>query len=175
MNGFPERRLSEIRHGKRKEGGMAESVLSPVSVLWTATMQKHVSGVCFALVVTFPRHFPPFVMSNVLEYLPELEGEEQVYVARIVNEMPEEQAQQFSRIYRHRRQEPQVILLAALAGFIFVAGVHRFIVDEVGMGLLYLFTAGLCFIGTLVDVINYRSIALRYNRRQADEVATLVA
>lgn len=113
-------------------------------------------------------------MSNVLEYLPELEGEEQVYVAGIVNDMSDEEARQFARIYRERRQDPQVILLAALAGFIFVAGVQRFIVDEIGMGLLYLFTAGLCFIGTLVDVVNYKSIAFRYNRQKADEVHMLV-
>jgi TM2 domain-containing membrane protein YozV len=55
-----------------------------------------------------------------------------------------------------------------------VAGVHRFVIDEIGMGLLYLFTAGLCFIGTIVDVINYKSIAFRYNRKQADEVAAMV-
>lgn len=114
------------------------------------------------------------VMSNVLEYLPELEGEEQVYVAGIVNDMSDEEARQFAKIYRERRQDPQVILLAALAGFIFVAGVQRFIVDEIGMGLLYLFTAGLCFIGTLVDVVNYKSIAFRYNRQKADEVHLLV-
>lgn len=113
-------------------------------------------------------------MSNVLEYLPQLEGDEQLYVADLINEMPEEQAEQFARIYRERRKDPQLILLLALVGFVAVAGVHRFVVDEIGMGLLYLFTAGLCFIGTIVDVVNYKSIAFRYNRRQADDVAALV-
>lgn len=113
-------------------------------------------------------------MSNVLEHLPEIEGDEQFYVAKIINDMPEEQAGQFARIYRERRREPTVILLAVLVGFFGVAGVQRFLIDEIGMGLLYLFTAGLCFIGTIVDVINYKSIAFRYNRKQADEVAALV-
>lgn len=113
-------------------------------------------------------------MSNILEYLPELEGDEQLYVAELVNDMPDERAKQFARIYRERRQDPQMILLMALIGFVAVAGVHRFVIDEIGMGLLYLFTAGLCFIGTIVDVVNYKDIAFRYNRRQADEVASLV-
>lgn len=113
-------------------------------------------------------------MSNVLDYLPQLEGDEQLYVAKLVNDMSDEQAEKFARVYRERRKDPQMILLMALVGFVAVAGVHRFVVDEIGMGLLYLFTAGLCFIGTIVDVINYRDIAFRYNRRQADEVASLV-
>jgi TM2 domain-containing membrane protein YozV len=113
-------------------------------------------------------------MSNVIEYLPELEGDEQLYVADLVNDLPEDEAQRFARVYRERRKEPQMILLLALVGFVAVAGVHRFVIDEIGMGLLYLFTAGLCFIGTIVDVINYKSIAFRYNRRQADEVLALI-
>jgi TM2 domain-containing membrane protein YozV len=113
-------------------------------------------------------------MSNVLQHLPEIEGDEQLYVAKLINDMSDEQAEQFARIYRERRKDPQTILLLALVGFVGVAGVHRFVIDEIGMGLLYLFTAGLCLIGTLVDVINYKSVAFRYNRRQADEVAALV-
>ncbi|MFB6231444.1 MAG: TM2 domain-containing protein [Salinibacter sp.] len=113
-------------------------------------------------------------MSNVLQHLPEIKGDEQLYVAKLINDMSDEQADRFARIYRERRKDPQTILLLALVGFAGVSGVHRFVVDEIGMGLLYLLTAGLCLIGTLVDVINYKSIAFRYNRRQADEVAALV-
>lgn len=114
-------------------------------------------------------------MSNVLEYLPELEGDEQLYVAELVNELPEEKAKQFARVYRERRKDPQLILLLALLGFVVVAGVHRFVIDEIGMGFLYLFTAGLCFIGTIVDIVNYKDIAFRYNRKQADEVLALIS
>ena len=113
-------------------------------------------------------------MSNVIEYLPELEGDEQLYVADLVNDLPEDEAQRFARVYRERRKDPQMILLLALVGFVAIAGVHRFVIDEIGMGLLYLFTAGLCFIGTIIDVVNYKDVAFRYNRRQADEVLALV-
>ncbi|MFB6249256.1 MAG: TM2 domain-containing protein [Salinibacter sp.] len=64
--------------------------------------------------------------------------------------------------------------LLALIGFVAIAGVHRFVIDEIGMGLLYLFTAGLCFLGTIVDVVNYKDVAFRYNRQQADEVIALI-
>lgn len=113
-------------------------------------------------------------LSNVLEHLPELEGDEQFHVAKIVNDMTDEEARQFAHIYRERRQDPQVILLLILVGFVGVNGVHRFVIDEIGMGLLYLFTGGLCLIGTIVDIINYKSLAFRHNRKQAEEVAALV-
>ena len=113
-------------------------------------------------------------LSNVLEHLPELEGDEQVYVAQLINDFDDEEAHQFAHIYRERRRDPTMILLATLAGFVLVAGIQRFLVDEMGMGLLYLFTGGICLIGTIVDVINYKSITFRYNRKQAEEVAALV-
>jgi len=113
-------------------------------------------------------------MSNVLEHLPQLEGDEQFHVAKLINDMPDDEAEQFARIYRERRKDPQMILILALVGFLGIGGVHRFMVDEIGMGLLYLFTVGICYIGTIVDVINYKSIAFRHNRKQAEEVAALV-
>ena len=113
-------------------------------------------------------------MSNVIEHLPELEGDEQLYVADLVNDLSDEKARRFARVYRERRKDPQTILLLTLVGFVGVAGVHRFVIDEIGMGLLYFFTAGLCFLGTIVDIVNYKDVAFRYNRQQADEVLALI-
>lgn len=113
-------------------------------------------------------------MSNVLRHLPELEGDEQLEVARLVNEMSDSQAQHFARIYRSRRRDPTHILILAAVGLIGAAGLHRFYVEEFGMGVLYLLTAGLCVIGTLYDMFNYRDVAFRYNRTVALDVAETV-
>lgn len=113
-------------------------------------------------------------MSKVLRYLPEIEGDEQLYAAQLITDMTDEQAEQFARIYRERRRDPTHILLLALVGFLGAAGLHRFYLSEIGMGVLYLLTGGLCAIGTIVDLINHKDLTFRYNRRQADEVAVLV-
>ena len=113
--------------------------------------------------------------SKVLRYLPEIEDDEQLYVARLLTDMSEEQAEQFAHVYRERRRDPTLILILALVGFLGLAGVQRFFIDEIGMGILYLLTGGLCVIGTIVDLVNYKELAFRYNRRQADEVAALVS
>jgi TM2 domain-containing membrane protein YozV len=54
-----------------------------------------------------------------------------------------------------------------------IAGIQRFLVNQIGMGLLYLFTAGLCFVGTIVDLVNYQKLTFDYNRQIADEVALM--
>lgn len=113
-------------------------------------------------------------MSKVLRYMPELQDDEQVYVARLLKPMTEEQAQQFAHIYRQRRKDPTMTLLAGLLGFALVAGVERFYLDQVVMGVLYLLTAGFCFVGTIIDIINYKGLTYTYNRKQASDVAAMV-
>ena len=66
------------------------------------------------------------------------------------------------------------ILLATIIGFVIVAGIQRFLVGQIGMGLLYLFTAGLCFIGTIIDLINYQDLTFEYNRKMAVEAAAMI-
>ncbi len=113
-------------------------------------------------------------MANVIDYLPELEGDEAAYISKVMESMDEKSADRFSKVYRARRQDPQTVLLTALVGFFGVAGIHRFLVGQLGMGLLYLFTAGLCFIGTIVDIINYKNLAFEYNREVAREAVSLI-
>ncbi len=43
-----------------------------------------------------------------------------------------------------------VFLLCLLFGYL---GVHRFYVDKIGTGLLYLFTFGFLYVGALIDLI----------------------
>ena len=113
-------------------------------------------------------------MANILELLPELMGEEQAYISGIIRDMDDDKARQFSNAYRARRREPQTILLLALVGFLGLAGVQRFVVDQIGMGILYLLTGGLCLIGTIIDMINYKRIAFEYNIVQAQQIQAVI-
>lgn len=112
-------------------------------------------------------------MANVLLHLPELQGMELNHVQMLIKDFSDKQAQQFSFIYRSRRKDPQIILLTCLVGLLGFAGIHRFLVNQIGMGILYFFTAGICFIGTIVDAVNYQSLAFEFNRQVANEVAPL--
>ncbi|MDH4069879.1 MAG: TM2 domain-containing protein [Ignavibacteria bacterium] len=113
-------------------------------------------------------------MAKLMQLLPELEGDELVFVQGLVKDFSDEHLQQFSIVYRTRRRDPQTILLTTLIGFLGVAGVQRFIINQIGMGLLFLFTCGLCFIGTIVDLVNYRKLAFEYNQQQANQIVMMV-
>jgi len=113
-------------------------------------------------------------MAQMIDYLPEIEGDEAAYISKVMESMNEETAEQFTRVYRARRKEPQIILLTCLIGFLGVAGVHRFLIGQIGMGLLYVLTGGLCVIGTIVDIINYQNLAFEYNRNVAREAVSLI-
>lgn len=109
-------------------------------------------------------------MKKIFELLPELEGDESQYISHIIEEMPDEKAKIFSAIYRSRRRDPVLLLVLSLMGLFGVAGIHRFFIGHIGMGILYFFTLGLCFIGTIVDMINYKNFAFEYNRKVAQEL-----
>ena len=111
------------------------------------------------------------------EQLISLQGlteDEYQYLELVVNGMSEQQLQAFIMLYRGKRKSPQDILLFTLLGFVVIAGVQRFVIGQIGMGLLYLLTAGLCFIGTIVDMINHRTLALEHNHKVAYESAQMV-
>jgi TM2 domain-containing membrane protein YozV len=114
-------------------------------------------------------------MANVLNFMPELEPDEMAYVQSVMQNMNDAQAQQFTNIYRSRRKDPMLILITAAIGFFGAAGIHRFITGDIGMGVVYLFTAGFCFIGTIVDVINYKKLTFKYNTKEAQRAAALVS
>jgi TM2 domain-containing membrane protein YozV len=113
-------------------------------------------------------------MANLFQFLPELQGREMVYVQGMTKDYNETQMMNFSNIYRSRRRDPQIILLTTLLGFVAIAGVQRFLVNQIGMGILYIFTGGLCLIGTIIDLINYQDLAMEYNMRMANEAAMMV-
>ena len=114
-------------------------------------------------------------MSKIYEFMPDIQGEEIFFLQKITEDYSEEKIRRFSNIYRARRKDPMLILLLTLLGFVGFAGVHRFVIGQIGMGLLYIFTAGLCLMGTIVDVVNYQSLSFGYNRQVAIEVHSLLS
>ena len=114
-------------------------------------------------------------MANVLRHLPELEGMELGYIQGLMKSMDEEEAALFAQVYRARRKDPQLIIILILPGFFGFAGLHRIILGQVGLGILYILTVGLCFIGTIVDLVNYKSLAYEFNIKMAHETINMLS
>lgn len=113
-------------------------------------------------------------MNRILTLLPELELDEAMAIDMMLKDKTDDQVKNFAMLYRNRRRDSQIILLTTLLGFVGVSGVQRFLVNNVGMGVLYFFTGGLCLIGTIVDLVNYKSLALEYNQKVAREVSQFI-
>lgn len=88
--------------------------------------------------------------------------------------LTELQLKDFALAYISKRRESDLLLILACAGFFGVAGIQRFLVGQIGMGLLYFFTGGLCAIGTIIDIINHKDLADEYNAKMADECLQLI-
>jgi len=113
-------------------------------------------------------------MPNVLQLMPTLEGDEMLYVQELIKDMNDSQVQQFAIAYMARRKDPSNILIFTVIGFVGFAGIQRFVLNQIGMGILYLFTLGLCYIGTIVDAVNHKKLAFEYNTKQAQQVASMI-
>lgn len=111
--------------------------------------------------------------SNFLLSLPGINDPELQFLQNLMAAMNDQQKQHFLSIYGARRKDPQTILLLSLLGLVVIAGIHRFVLEEIGMGILYFFTGGLCLIGTIVDAINYKSLTWKFNQTKALESANI--
>lgn len=106
--------------------------------------------------------------------LPNMQQEEFLTLQQLTKDMSESEQQQFIAFYRGKRKDSQELLVMCIIGFFGVAGIHRFIVGDTAMGIVYLLTAGFCGIGTIIDLINIKKIATEFNLKQAYETAGMV-
>lgn len=110
----------------------------------------------------------------ILRHLSSVTPEELVTINSRTDGFSEDRLIQFCMIYNSKRKDPQMILILCLLGLFGVAGIHRFIIGHIGMGILYFFTAGLCFIGTIVDAMNHKELALEYNAKMITETLAML-
>lgn len=104
----------------------------------------------------------PFMM------LPGITPQEFSYLQSMTEGFNEQQLNGFLMIYNSKRRNPDDMVLYCVLGF-FVPGLSRFLVNQIGMGILYFFTYGLCMIGTIIDLVNYKNLAFEYNQKVAFE------
>ncbi len=110
----------------------------------------------------------------LLKYLYDITPEELITINSRTQGFSDDELTHFCMIYRSKRKDPQTILLLCLLGLVCVAGIHRFVIGHVGMGILYFFTGGLCLVGTIVDAINHKDLAMEYNGKMIAETLSML-
>ena len=106
---------------------------------------------------------------NLITLIPSIEGEELVYLQALTKDLTPEQLLNFIAIYNGKRRKTDQILLGCVLGFVLVGGIQRFMLGQAAMGILYLFTGGLCLAGTVMDTINHKRLTFEYNQKMARE------
>jgi len=114
------------------------------------------------------------VNPGILKYLYDVTPEELLTINSRIKDFSDDELSQFCMIYRSKRKDPQLILILCLLGLVGVAGVQRFVIGNIGMGILYFFTAGLCFIGTIIDAVNHKELAMEYNAKMITETLSML-
>ncbi len=114
------------------------------------------------------------VNPTILKYLYDVTPEELITINSRTQGFSDDQLSQFCMIYRPKRKDPQLILILCLLGLVGVAGVQRFVIGDIGLGILYFFTGGLCLVGTIVDAVNHKQLALEYNAKMITETLSML-
>ncbi len=99
-----------------------------------------------------------------------ISSEELAFLQQATSGLTDDQKKYFYMAYTGKRKSPQDVLIFTLIGFFGVAGIQRFLLGQIGMGLLYFFTGGFCLIGTIVDLVNHRTLALEFNQKMASKL-----
>ncbi|MEE1884409.1 TM2 domain-containing protein [Pedobacter flavus] len=105
--------------------------------------------------------------------LPGISPEEFGYLQSSTAGLDEQELKNFLMVYASKRKNPDDMILFAVLGF-FVPGLPRFLLGQIGMGILYFVTLGLCFIGTIIDLVNYKTLTFEYNQKMVFESLQLI-
>lgn len=111
---------------------------------------------------------------NAFLSINDITPEELMYLQHITASFTDDQLKNFIFLYNGKRKKAQDILLFTLLGLIGFAGIQRFVLNQVAMGVVYFITIGFCYIGTIVDLINHKSMTEEYNQKAAYECAQLI-
>ena len=110
-----------------------------------------------------------FQNNNPYMALPGISPEELGYIQQALAQLTENQQKYFYMSYSTKRKSPQDMLIFCIIGTFLLPGFQRFMVGQIGMGILYLFTGGLCLVGSIVDIVNHKTLALEYNQKMVYE------
>jgi len=111
---------------------------------------------------------------KILAMIPDVTPEEMMFLVNVMSGLNDENIDQFLFVYKGKRKGTQEVMLMTLVGFLGIAGIQRFMLKQIGMGIIFLLTIGFCYIGTIVDLINHKSLAAEYNQQMAIESMQLM-
>ena len=108
------------------------------------------------------------MMKNNDEIFKRIQGvelDELNMINNYTSDFSKEKLDKFLNIYVGKRQKRTNILLYTAIGFLGIAGIQRFSMGQNGLGIIYLLTLGIFYLGTLIDLINFKKLTLEANEK----------
>jgi TM2 domain-containing membrane protein YozV len=106
--------------------------------------------------------------TNPYMSLPGITADELTILQRAITGLNETQQTHFFNLYAIKRKSPENVKLFCILGII-IPGIQRFVLGQIAWGILFFFTGGLFLVMTVMDLVNYKKLALEYNRDLAYE------
>lgn len=106
----------------------------------------------------------------ILARFPKITADEHTFLVPYIQRLPDDRAKEFVRVYNEARLDPQTFTILAALGFVFTSGMQRFYIGQWAVGLLYVFTCGVFFLGTIYDLVNGKATVLDVNRDKARDI-----
>jgi len=100
----------------------------------------------------------------IFQRIPGISMEELNIIKMNTDGYDEEKLTDFLNLYVGKRIKSETIMICTILGFLGIGGIHRFILGQIGMGILYLVTFGLCYIGTIMDLVNNKKLTNERNQ-----------
>lgn len=106
--------------------------------------------------------------------LPGVTAGELYLLQQATADLDDNQVREFRELYIVKRKNPQDILLLTLLGLLGIAGIHRIVLGETTMGVLYFFTYGFFGVMTIMDIVNNKTLTNDYNQKTMTETYHIV-
>jgi len=100
--------------------------------------------------------------------LPGVTAEELIILEQTTAGLNDIQKKYFLDIYTSKRKSAETIRIFCIVGIV-IPGIQRVMVEQIAWGILFFFTGGLFFVMTIVDIINYKTLANEFNQKMAYE------
>ncbi len=108
---------------------------------------------------------------DILKFAKGFSKSEGLYLENLINDFDDEEKHRFLIEYKVKRRNPYLFSILTLFGFVGFAGIQRFYSRDYIMGILYFFTLGFLFIGSIFDLVSFFRITFASNIKAAEQTA----
>lgn len=108
---------------------------------------------------------------NIMGMIPEASLMEINTIKSLVTKMSPDRAKSFLMDYSSQRKSYSTALILCILGLFLPLGIFRFYVGNIGIGVIWLLTFSLMWLGAIIDIFTYKSTTEQVNIKLAHQLS----